>query len=221
MLAELAGSDEIPPLGGQHARIGPHTPGFRLSSPGWTNFATRDLELITSGERLYDLVREKLNAKLPTFAVRLKQFLDCYFADAGQRARARFEGEDSPLVTPDDWFYSAFLPLPNARIELPPDSSPAPGFVELSTLFWTGETAIGVQLEPASSVIGSKRRNLEWLKAHWPALTVIEVTRDRFGQAEDGFPAELFPEALSNYWEGVPVPQGPSLSGILESSLTG
>lgn len=221
MLAELAGSGAIPQLGDGHARIGASTPGFRLSSPGWTHFATRDLELITSGDRLYDLVREKLNGKLPTFAVRLKAFVDCYLADAERRARARFEGQDDPLITADDWIYSAFLPLPNARIQLPPKSFPTPSFVELSVLFWTGEIAIGVQLEPASSVIGSKKRNLEWLQENWPGFTLVELPRDRFSQAGDEFPVELFPDALTNFWTDVEMPQGPSLSGILESSLTG
>ena len=221
MLSALAGSDDRPQLGSQHACITPATPGFRLSSPGWAHFATRDLELITSGDRLHQLVREKLNAKLPTFAVRLTQFVDGYLADAERRARAHFEDQDDALVTADDWIYSAFLPLPHARIQLPADSFPAPGFVELSVLFWTGETAVGVQLEPAASVIGSKKKHLDWLEENWPALTVLELPRDRFGRAGDGFPTGLFPRALKEFWADVEIPQGPSLSGILESSLAG
>ncbi len=219
MLAELERSDDPPRLGGRHAQIDPQTPGLRLSSAGWARFATRDLELITSDDRLYQLVREKLNTKLPTFAVRLRQFVDCYLDDARRRAGELFKDQSATLNRPGDWFYSAFLPLPNARIRLPQQSFATPAFAELSVLFWTGETAIGVQLEPASSVIGSKKRNLEWLKEHWPALTVIELSRDRFTGAEDGFPTGLFPDALIDFSKDVHVPQGPSLSPVLETSL--
>lgn len=209
----------MPPLGGRYARITPGTPGFRISSSGWTGFASRDLKLITSGDRLYELVREKLNTKLPTFAVRLRQFVDRYLDNARARARAQFDNETPGLITPDDWFYSAFLPLPNARIALPPEAFDRPAFAELSVLFWTGDMAIGVQLDPAASVMGSKQRYLDWLTAHWPALTIVEVSRDQFGATGDNFPTGLFPDALTNFWADVSIPQGPGLSRNLDSPL--
>lgn len=220
LLAELAQSERLPRLGARHAHIEAGCPGFRFSSPGWANFANRDLALVTSQAILFDLVREKLDAKLPTFAVRLTLFVERYLAAIRQRARDRFGDTDSGLITPDDWIYSAFLPLPDVRIELPavaPNEESA--FVELSALFWTGETAIGVQIDPSASVIGSKRRRLERLRTLWPALQIVEIPRDRLGPDDAGFPFDLFPDALANFWDGVAVPQGPSLSAPLESSL--
>ncbi|MEK9967175.1 MAG: hypothetical protein VW582_12545 [Rhodospirillaceae bacterium] len=202
-------------LGDSHARIAPGMPAFRLSSPGWADFATRDLELVTSGERLFELVREKLNTKLPTFAVRLRQFVDLY-VDHGLRAVAdEFGSETGPLVTAEDWIYSAFLPLPNARVEIP-DSGPSE-FAEFGVFFWTGERAIGVLLEPAASIIGRKRRNLDRLAEAWPSLTVIEAARDRFPGDDSVFADDLLPPELMRFWDGLDMPQGPSVSGVLET----
>lgn len=190
---------------------------MRLSSPGWARFAARDLELVTSGDRLFEIVQEKLNTKLPTFAVRLKRFVDLYLIDARRRTREKLAGQATEFMTPDDWIYSAFLPLPHARIQIP--GGQGTDFAELSVLFWTGESAVGVLMDPASSRIGSKRRNLARLQEYWPDLKLVELSTDRFKPDDERFPGDLFPPALLNFWEGLSMPQGPSLSGVLETSF--
>ena len=218
-MATLDASGDVSDLGVRHARVGAGRQGIRLSSPGWAGFSTRDLELATSGDRLFEIVREKLNATLPTFAVRLRQFVDLYLDDAGQRAADAFRESDDPFVRAEDWIYSAWLPMPNVRVEIPgPDRS---AFAEFNVFFWTGERAIGVHLEPSTSIIGSQRRNLEQLQTVWPDLDIIEVTKDRFPGNDNAFPHDLFPAELMRFWEDVLTPQGPSLSGILERPFAG
>lgn len=219
-LAELSLSEASSELTSLHAHITDGTPGFRLSSSGWTNFTTRDFALITSEARLWELVREKLNTKLPTFAVRQQLFVDRYLADAKQRAQHHFGNLEAEIFGPEDWIYTAFLPLPNARIELPDSGSATADFAELSVLFWTGELAIGVLLDPPSAIIGSKKRNLERLKENWPQFTIINVPRDQFAEDSRNFPTSLFPDALNCFWDDVEIPQGPCLSNILEKPLT-
>ncbi len=208
------------PLGAHFAVIADGTPGFRLSSPGWGALTTRDLALATSGDRLYELVHEKLMAKLPTFSVRLRLFVEKYLDDAKRRANERFGGNEPDVFGAEDWIYSAFLPLPNVRVKLPGDNSHSPQFAEISVLFWTGEAAIGVQLEPQSSVIGSNKKYLEELSAAWPELSLIWLPRDCLSPDSESFPTEFFPSFLLEYWEGIRIPQGPSLSGVFESPLT-
>ena len=218
-LAELGQPLPSSPLGSHFALIADGTPGFRLSSPGWANLTARDLALATSGDRLYQLVREKLVAKLPTFSVRLHLFVEKYLDDAKRRANETFGGNEPDVFGPEDWIYSAFLPLPNARVKLPGDNSGTPQFAEISVLFWTGNAAIGVQLEPRSSVIGSRKKNLEELSAAWPELNLIgfrEIACRPIAMASQ----PILPAFPPRIWEGMGIPQGPSLSGVFESPLT-
>ena len=81
-------------------------------------------------------------------------------------------------------------------------------FAEVDVVFWGGHRLIAVCLEGAATPLPSKQQKRNYLFDNHPALDAISIPRDRM--AEGQFPADLFPLALTRYWEDLSYPHGPA-----------
>ena len=207
-------ADGLDPLSPQPAIVHPGLDGFRLSSPGWTEFTFNERMTLTETSKLYLLCREKIMRGVSDFALPLRQFLETYL-DFVWAQTWTLEGECEPtgtvsgLFSSQDWGFSAWLPLPQAQILLPPtlDEDRAQ-FAEIDVVFWGAQRLIAVCLEGATTPLPSKQRKRNCLFDQHPNLDVISIPREQFANGQ--FPANFFPENLTRYWSEVPYPTGPA-----------
>ncbi len=209
-----ASGDRLEPLSSRHAIIQQSQVGFRLSSPGWMDFFFNERMTLTKTSELYLLCREKIMRSVSDFALPLRQFLEIYLDFVWAQTKTLQEeheatGAGSGLFSAEDWAFSGWLPLPQAHILLPPtfDEGRAQ-FAEVDLVFWGAQRLIAVCIEGAGTPLPSKQRKRSYLFDEHPALDVISISRERI--AEGQFPADLFPVALTRYWEDVPCPLGPA-----------
>ena len=116
------------------------------------------------------------------------------------------------LFTPLDWLFSAWLPLPHAKIlvntQAPKDEVQ---FVEFDLVFYTGSHFLGVQVEQKGTMLKSKREAFERFIEHYPQFNAISISRDRFPDDSPEFPKDIFSQDFLNFWSDVELPQGPPL----------
>jgi hypothetical protein len=201
-------------LSNRFAILSETAPAIRLSSAGWIDLTPNALIGIDTPELLFELCKEKIIARIQPFSKRIRLFVERYldFMKA-QIIEHASELNSDDIFTAEDWIYSAWLPLPHAHIQLPT------GFAELDTAFWTGEQLIGVQIEQTGSIAKSKREKLAYLEEYHPQIKIISIPRDGLSESREGFPSDLFGEDFSCFWKGLALPQGPSPSKVLSTSL--
>lgn len=227
-LAPLPADDRFL-LSNRYAVISETAPALRLSSAGWIDLTPASLVGIESKELLFELCKEKIVARIQPFSTRIRLFVERYleFMKAQLVTYASELGselENDDIFTTEDWIYSAWLPLPHAQIQLPPEFGPefspefgadAANFAELDVAFWTGDQLIGVQVEQTGSMIKSKRKKLAALVDQHPRFKLISIPRDKLSETDPNFPGELFDETFSCFWRGINMPQGPNPSSLL------
>ena len=208
-----AGGDGLEPLSSQHAIIQQSQVGFRLSSPGWMDFSFNERMTLTKSSDLYLLCREKIMRGVSNFDLPLRRFLETYLDFVwAQTKKLQDEHRSSEaggkLFSPEDWSFSGWLPLPQAHVLLPSafDETRAQ-FAEVDVVFWGAQRLIAVCLEGANTPLPSKQLKRSYLFDEHPSIDVISIPRERM--AESQFPADLFPLALTRYWEGLSYPHGP------------
>ena len=204
----------LEPLTSQHAIIQQNQGAFRLSSPGWIDFTFNDRMKFTSTSELYSLCREKIMRGVSYFDLPLRQFIETYLDFVWAQTKTlqeehRPSGAGSGLLSAEDWAFSGWLPFPQAHILLPPafdeDQSQ---FAEVDVVFWGAQRLIAVCLEGATTPLPSKQLKRSYLFDKHPALDVMSISRERMAEGE--FPTELFPDALTRYWEDLLYPLGPA-----------
>jgi hypothetical protein len=196
-----------------YGEIAEGSPPLRLSTPGWANFSLNSLRGVDSTELLFELSREKIVTRIQPFAKRVRLFVDRYFDFMKDRIAENFDQlPPDPLLTPLDWIFSAWLPLPHAKVLVDPQARETPAqFVEFDLVFWTGADLLGVQVEKKGTMIGARRAAFERFTQEQPQFKLISVARDQLPDDTQEFPAEIFDEGFLNFWSGIDLPKGPPL----------
>ena len=206
--------ESLKPLTSQHTVIKQNQDVIRLSSPGWMELTFNERMTLTKSSDLYLLCREKIMRGVSNFDLPLRRFLETYLDFVWAQTEKLQDkpkpwGAGSMLFSSEDWCFSGWLPLPQAHVLLPSafDKSRAQ-FAEVDVVFWGGHRLIAVCLEGAATPLPSKQQKRNYLFDNHPALDAISIPRDRM--AEGQFPADLFPLALTRYWEDLSYPHGPA-----------
>jgi hypothetical protein len=204
-----------------YAEIAVGFSSLRLSTPGWANFPLSGLRGIDTTELLFELSKEKIVTRIQPFAKRVRLFVERYFDFMTNHIAANFDQLPSdPLIKPLDWIFSAWLPLPHAKILVSPDDREKPAqIVEFDLIFWTGVDLIGIQVEQKGTLVKSKREAFERFTEEHPQFKLISVTRDQLPDDKPEFPDKIFDENFLNFWSGTDLPKGPPLQQILNSKL--
>ena len=206
--------ESLEPLTSQHTVIKQNQDVIRLSSSGWMDFTFNERMTLTKSSDLYLLCREKIMRGVSNFDLPLRRFLETYLdfvwaQTENLQDEHRSSGAGSTLFSSEDWSFSGWLPLPQAHVLLPSafDETRAQ-FAEVDVAFWGGHRLIAVCLEGVATPLPSKRQKRNYLFDNHPAIDVISIPRDRM--AEGQFPADLFPLALTRYWDDLSYPHGPA-----------
>lgn len=197
------------PLSERHALFAAATPGFRLSSPGWIDIGPDQRMRLASTENYYLLCREQIVHGASHFAVAIRGFLDSYLdfcrdQVVAHRAELDPDPADEDLYSHEDWVFSAWLPMPHARILLPASfGEDGPVFAEVDVAFWDGKRLIAVMLDGGTTPLKSVRRRQDHLFETHPAIELVRVPKG------GAFPAAAFPGTVTRFWEGLAFPVGP------------
>lgn len=152
------------------------------------------------------------------------RFLERYFAFLGRQIDdhrpelaerlAPFDG----LFAPEDFIFSAPLPLPRAFLFAPADGhegEPAPAdYVAADFAFWLGEAPTAVFALPSPLTPGTARKRDERLAA--AGIACVSFAASDLADPEFGlFRRILAPEAC-RFWEGETLPAAPVERGLPE-----
>jgi len=212
--------DERPfKLTNNYALVSPASRGLRLSSPGWIDISFQQMSQVNSTADLFDRCRERLINRSSPFSKLIRLFLERYleFVSAQLEARKSELGTDvadDEIFDYRDWIFSAWLPLPQAQILLPPVfGADRPSFAELDIAFSLPGQLIGVTIDGTSTPIKSRQRKLDYLVENHPQLSLIRIQKDRL--RDEAFPDDLFPADFARFWQGLSLPLGPCPSEVL------
>lgn len=210
-LPELEGNERS--LTRQYALITDKTPGFRLSSSGWMLLPLDQRMMLSTIDEMFLLCREKVMQGASQFARPTRQFLESYLDAIASAVNVSNKelltnATDREIYTAQDWVFSAWLPLPNAHILLPPDyGSKTPEFAKIDVVFWQGGRIVGVEIEGSSTPLKSQRRKLDYLCAHHPLFDIVRLSS---AQVQAGtFRLDMLPLAFSRFCDGLTLPLGP------------
>ena len=200
-------------LSSNYAVLYPSSPGLRFSSSGWLEISTRQMLNVQSTEELFQISRERVINRTNQFSRLIRLFLDSYFDFLHSQIEIH-KNELEPDNVEDevfiykDWIFSAWLPLPQAHILLPPDfMDNKPSFAEIDVAFWIEGKLTGVVIDGGETPIKSRKNKLDYLVEKHPQLSIVKIPRDKLG--EDTFPIELFPNSFSHFWHTLTLPHGP------------
>ncbi|MDF2998088.1 MAG: hypothetical protein K0R27_3725 [Xanthobacteraceae bacterium] len=151
------------------------------------------------------------------------RFIGHYFAFLGRQLethRAELEEKLAPfdgLFAPEDFIFSAPLPLPRAHLLAPAEGHggqpAAADYVAVDFAFWLGDAPTAVFALPSPLTPGTARRRDERLAAAGVRLVsygAIDLADPEFG---------LFPRILGEavrFWEGEALPSAPVTRGLPE-----
>ena len=153
-------------LSSNYALLSPSSPGLRFSSSGWLEISTRQILNAESTEELFQISRERIINCTNQFSRLIRLFLDSYF-DFLHSQIEKHKNELEPENVEDeifiykDWIYSAWLPLPQAHILMPPDfMDNKPSFAEIDVAFWIEGQLIGVVIDGGETPIKSRKKKI-------------------------------------------------------------
>ena len=200
-------------LSSNYAVLYPSSPGLRFSSSGWLGISTRQMLNVQSTEELFQICRERVINCTNQFSKLIRLFLESYF-DFLIFQIEKHKNELEPDNVEDevfiykDWIFSAWLPLPQAHILLPPKfMDNKPSFAEIDIAFWVEGQLICVVIDGGQTPIKSRKEKLDYLVEKHPQLSIVKVPRDKL--EEDTFPIDLFPNSFSYFWRTLTLPHGP------------
>ena len=200
-------------LSSYYAVLSPSSPGLRFSSSGWLEISPRQMLNIQSTESLFQICRESIIKRTSQFSVLLRLFLESYFdflLSQIEKNKNKLEPEnvEDEIFIYKDWIFSAWLPLPQAHILLPPDfMDNKPSFTEIDLAFWIEGQLIGVVIDGGETPIKSRKEKMDVLVEKHPQLSIVKIPRDKL--EEDNFPIDLFPNSFSYFWRTLKLPHGP------------
>ena len=213
VLSEITAQEHPAPLGVRHALVSFDIEDLRLSSPGWIDISPDERMELPSAPEQYLLCREKIGHGASNFSLPIRQFLNRYLDFCWAQVEAHQASLDpappeTDLFTWRDWVFSAWLPMPHARVLLPPSfDEDSPAFAEIDIMFRCNGRLTAVMIEGLSTPLKSVRRRRDFLFAQHPALDVVSVPKENL--TADGFPGDLFGAAFTRFWHGLTLPIGP------------
>lgn len=161
-------------------------------------------------------IRDLLKSYCDTFQQTPKLFLDRYFGFVLRQVethRAELEAMLTPygaMYDPRHWAFSAWLPLPQAHVDLRPEplaAPPAPDdLLRADFAFWSGERFILIE---TGAGMASAKRAAAVDRARAAGMQVIETPRDALDDDADEFFRDAFPPTFGRFWEGQRYPSGP------------
>jgi hypothetical protein len=187
------------------AFLRPGDDALRLNSPGWLNLRPQSASKLKSHDDRERFCRRELEKRIPLFSRPLRTFLAGYFnfVDGeieGQRGVLECKLVDAgfepacDFPTYRDWFFSAFLPLPNAYLARGGD------FVRFDVVFWTGARLVAVLLDGLTMRTPRCARELRELEAESRVVDVIRIKPSG---------AKELREYLGDFTDGCHLPFGP------------
>ena len=200
-------------LSSNYAELYPSSPGLRFSSSGWLGMSTRQMLNVQSTEELFQISRERVINCTNQFSKLIRLFLESYFdflifQIEKHKNELEPDNVEAEVFIYKDWIFSAWLPLPQAHILLPPNfMDNKPSFAEIDVAFWIEGQLIGVVIDGGETPIKSRKKKLDYLVEKHPQLWVIKVPRDKL--EKDTFPIDLFPNSFSYTWRTLTLPHGP------------
>ena len=190
------------------------SPALRLNSPGWMSLPAELIATLRTQAALKDYCRSRIQKKASIFDRPLQHFLTSYLDVVEAEVRDHDHhlpggpSWDAALYASADWFFSAFLPLPNAHLELTEDERKQTGaerFIRFDALFWTGASLIAVTLERLSMPTPRQRREQTRFTALRSDITFVTIPMEKNGMR---LQAHL-PSVCHSFWHGLRFPLGP------------
>ena len=202
-------------LSGNYALLHPSSPGLRFNSSGWITIAPQKILNVSSTEDLFLICKDRIINRTNQFSGHIRLFLQRYFQFLHSQLYT-FQNELEPekneeeIFSYKDWIFSAWLPLPQANILLPPDyKGNEPCFAEVDLAFWIDGRLIVVMIDNAVTLIASQKKKLDYLVEKHPSLTVISLPGDKLEEEE--ISTNVLPEPFTQFWRKVPLPRGPCI----------
>jgi hypothetical protein len=190
------------------------SPALRLNSPGWMSLPAEVMVTLRTHAALKEYCRKRIEKKASIFDRPLQDFLADYLDVVEAEVRAHARGLpggaswDTALYTTADWFFSAFLPLPNAHLELTEEEREATGaehFIRFDVLFWTGTSLVAVTLERLSMQTARQRHEQARFAAMRSDITFVTIPMDKKGTLLQAY----LPSVCERFWYGLRYPLGP------------
>jgi hypothetical protein len=191
-----------------------NSPALRLNSAGWMRLPAEVMATLRTNAALKNYCRSRIEKKASIFDRPLQQFLSSYLdvveAEVRDHANDLPGGAswDAALYATADWFFSAFLPLPNAHLELTEEERRETGaerFIRFDVLFWTGRSLTAVTLERLSMPTRRQRQEQARFAAMRSDITFVTIPMDKNGMR---LQAHL-PGVCQKFWHGLRYPLGP------------
>lgn len=190
------------------------TPALRLNSAGWMNLPAEVMARLRTHAALKDYCRRRIEKKASIFDRVLQDFLTGYLdvveAEVSDHAQDLPGGAawDAALYAGADWFFSAFLPLPNAHLELTGAEREATGAercIRFDVMFWTGTSLVAVTLEKLSMPTARQRQERARFAAMRPDIAFVTIPREKNGMRLQSY----LPGVCDRFWHGLRYPLGP------------
>ena len=190
------------------------SPALRLNSAGWMSLPAEVMATLRTQAALKDYCHSRIEKKASIFDRPLQDFLANYLdaveAEVSDHA-AKLPGGaswDAALYSTDDWFFSAFLPLPNAYLQFTEEEREATGaerFIRFDVLFWTGASLVAVTLERLSMPTPRQRHERARFAAMRPDITFVTIPAEKNGKQLQSY----LPGVCHRFWHGLRHPLGP------------
>jgi hypothetical protein len=188
------------------------SPALRLNSAGWMRLPAEVMATLRTHAALKDYCRRRIEKKASIFDRPLQDFLTSYLdvveAEVRDHAADLPGGAswDAALYSTADWFFSAFLPLPNAHLGLTEkEETGAERFIRFDVLFWTGTSLIAVTLERLSTQTPRRRHEQARFAAMRPDITFVTIPMERNRTRLQSY----LPSVCDRFWHGLRYPLGP------------
>ena len=190
------------------------SPALRLNSAGWMSLPAEVMATLRTQAALKNYCRSRIQKKASIFDRPLQDFLTNYLdvveAEVRDHANDLPGGAswDAALYDTADWFFSAFLPLPNAHLELTEEERKETGaerFIRFDVLFWTGTSLIAVTLERLSMPTPRQRHEQARFAAKRSDISFVTIPREKIATR---LQARL-PGICQGFWHGLRYPLGP------------
>lgn len=177
-------------LGRQVAYIDTDTPAFRLNSPGWMAPGQELIAALDTRAALRLLCRDRLEALVPGFAPRVREFCRSYLDMIAEHVGPAKDSDD--ICLPGDRFFAALLPLPSPKLAAPETAS---GWVEADLGFWDGKTLTLIRYGSDAALLPRQREEFAALEK--TSMGRVRLLWLPVGAGPDALPALLIDTAAA------------------------
>ena len=190
------------------------SPALRLNSAGWMRLPAEVMTTLRTHAALKDYCRRRIEKKASIFDRPLQDFLTRYLDAVEEEVRnnaATLPGGVSwgaALYCADDWFFSAFLPLPNAYLGLSGqerEETGAESCIRFDAVFWTGGSLVAVTLERLSMQTPRRRDAQARFVAMRPDISFVTIPQGKNRARLQS----CLPGLCDGFWRGLHQPLGP------------